>query len=151
MNLNILNKKITKNRENLEKKRKKPNRFGGEGRFGLRTVLRRMDRPKPHSLTVDCGQNFRENGHGIFLILNFRNLEKYSTYLVIYGLTARCKVFFKNIFYTAFALPCCWGRPDFWWNEYWLDSDLISRLFEIFEKLKILMAILLSVKNDPYR
>ena len=31
-----------------------------------------------------------------------------------------------------------------------LDSDLIPRLLEIFEKLKTLMIILLSIKNDAY-
>ena len=34
--------------------------------------------------------------------------------------------------------------------SYWLDSDLIPRLLEIFEKLKTFMVILLSVKNDAY-
>ena len=32
--------------------------------------------------------------------------------------------------------------------DYWLDSDLIPRLLEIFEKMKTFMVILLSVKND---
>ena len=34
---------------------------------------------------------------------------------------------------------------------YWLDSDLIPRLFENFENCKNFMVILLSVKNDAYR
>ena len=34
--------------------------------------------------------------------------------------------------------------------EHWLDSDLIPRLLEIFEKLKTFMVIVLSVKNDAY-
>ena len=32
----------------------------------------------------------------------------------------------------------------------WLDSDLIPRLLEIFEKLKTFMIILLNVTNDTY-
>ena len=32
----------------------------------------------------------------------------------------------------------------------WLDSDLIPRLLEIFEKLKTFMIILLNVTNDAY-
>ena len=33
----------------------------------------------------------------------------------------------------------------------WLDSDLIPRLLEIFEILKIFVIILLSAKNGAYR
>ena len=32
----------------------------------------------------------------------------------------------------------------------WLDSDLIPRLLEIFEKWKTVMVILLRIKNDAY-
>ena len=34
--------------------------------------------------------------------------------------------------------------------DLWLDSDLIPRLLEIFEKWKTFMIILLRVKNDTY-
>ena len=39
---------------------------------------------------------------------------------------------------------------DFWVIE-WLDSDLIPRLLENFEKLEIFMTILLSFENKSYR
>ena len=39
---------------------------------------------------------------------------------------------------------------DFWVIE-WLDSDLIPRLLENFEKWENFMAILLSIKNNSYR
>ena len=36
-------------------------------------------------------------------------------------------------------------------NSQWLDSDLIPRLLEKFEKLKNFIVILFNLENNPYR
>ena len=47
-------------------------------------------------------------------------------------------------FYLLFCL-------NYVFETVWLDSDLIPRLFEIFENFKSFMSILLRVMNDAYR
>ena len=40
---------------------------------------------------------------------------------------------------------------SFWRTHQWLDSDLIPKLLEKFEKWKNFMVILFSLENNPYR